>query len=68
MAAKKLTALAVEPRLLNIRAAAVYLSCTVWALRQLAWAKKLPHVRIGRRLLFDRTDLDKFVESRKVAA
>ncbi|MBI3671010.1 MAG: helix-turn-helix domain-containing protein [Acidobacteria bacterium] len=64
MPAKKIVIPTPEPRLLNIKAAALYLSCTVWALRQLVWAKDLPHVRIGRRLLFDRADLDKFVESK----
>jgi len=57
-----------EPRLLTIKQASVYLSCTVWALRELVWKRKIPNVRIGQRLLFDRADLDKFVESQKKAA
>jgi len=55
----------VAPRLLNVRAAAVYLGSTVWAVRNLGWAHEIPFVRIGRRILFDRADLDTFVERLK---
>ena len=58
----------VAPRLLTIQAAAIYLSCKVWFLRTLVWEKKIAHVRAGHTLLFDRQDLDKFVERQKVQA
>ena len=57
-----------EPRLLDIKAAARYLSSTVWKMRTLVWEKKLPHVRLGKRSLFDKFDLDKFVNSLKEVA
>ena len=57
-----------EPRLLDIKAAAHYLSTTVWKMRNLVWEKKLPHLRLGHKILFDRADLDKFVEELKSAA
>lgn len=57
-----------EPRLLNIKMAAVYLSTSVWHMRQLVWEKRLPEVRFGTKLMFDRKDLDQFVESLKEAA
>lgn len=58
----------VEPaRLLNIKMAAVYLSTSVWHMRQLVWTKKLPEVRFGTKLMFDRKDLDQFVDDVKAA-
>ena len=56
------------PRLLTLKAAAAYLSCSLWAMREFQWGQTIPHIRIGRRVLFDRRDLDSFVESRKGAA
>lgn len=54
------------PRLLTIKDAAHYLSCSVWALRQLEWAGELPSVRnLGKRILFDVADLNKLVEKKK---
>jgi len=57
-----------QPRLLDIRAAATYLSSTIWQMRTLVWEKKIPHVRLGKRILFDRADLDRFVDSLKEVA
>ena len=57
-----------EARLLNVEQAAKYLGTTRWCMRSLAWEKKLPTVRLGKRLLFDVRDLDKFVDERKRAA
>lgn len=54
-----------EPKLLTVQAAARYLSATPWFVRTLAWERAVPFVKLGKRLLFDRADLDKFVESRK---
>jgi excisionase family DNA binding protein len=60
---------AITPRLLNIRDASKYLSCSVWILRQLEWSGKLPAVRnLGRKLLFDKSDLDRLVELAKAGA
>jgi excisionase family DNA binding protein len=57
---------AITPRLLNIKHAAQYLSCAVWQLRHLEWAGEIPSVRnLGRRILFDRADLDRLVEQKK---
>lgn len=57
---------AITPRLLNIHQAAKYLGCPVWTLRDLEWRGELRGVRnLGRRLLFDRADLDRLVEQRK---
>ena len=58
----------VEPRLLTVSAAAAYLSCAVWAVRVLLWKKEIPFIRLGKRFLIDRADLDDFVERRKESA
>lgn len=61
----------VQPRLLNIHAAAAYLSVSTWTIRSFVargqlGTVKLPSVRYkgesNRRLLFDRVELDKFIE------
>jgi len=56
---------AVSPRLLTVPQAASYLSASVWAVRSLAWSKEVPCVRIGRRVLFDLRDLDRYIERAK---
>lgn len=56
---------AIAPRLLTIKQAAEYLNATVWFVRTLAWDKKVPYVKWGHRVAFDRADLDRFVEARK---
>ena len=59
-----------EARLLNVSEAARYLGVRVWTLRSLTWNKVLTPVQVGasRRLLYDRSDLDAFVEKQKRAA
>jgi len=58
-----------SPRLLTVQQAAAYLSVTVWYVRdQFIRGKRVPHVKLGRRHLFDRKDLDAFVESVKKEA
>jgi excisionase family DNA binding protein len=52
------------PRLLTIKHAAAYCSCAVWAIRQAIWSKELPACMIGRRLLIDRGELDRFIDAR----
>lgn len=65
---KPVTAAPVTPRLLNVRAAAEYLGATIWFVRTVAWGKKIPSVTFGNRLLFDRADLDAFIERSKLGA
>jgi excisionase family DNA binding protein len=59
---------AFAPRLLRVKEAAAYLGATVWFLRSLAWSRTVPHVVFGKRILFDRADLDNYVESQKKVA
>lgn len=58
----KVTTPQVEPRLLDIPGAARYLSTTVWQVRQLVWDKRLPGIRLGKKIVFDRAALDQFVD------
>ncbi len=53
------------PRLLTIPQTAVYLSCAVWAVRSLLWARQVPYLKIGRRFLIDPKDLEKFIAASK---
>jgi len=60
--------LTAPPLLVNIRAAAQMLSSTVWSVRELLWAKKIPHVKIGRRFLIAPADLEAYVARLKAGA
>ena len=61
-------------RLLDVAGAARYLSVSVWCVKDLLRAGRLPRVRLPlagdrgvRRLLVDRADLDRLIESSKEA-
>lgn len=54
-----------EQRWLSVQAAAQYLSVTVFTVRDAAWRGELAYIKAGKRWVFDRLDLDKFMESRK---
>ena len=52
-------------RLLPLPEAAAYLGLSPWTVRELQWKGKLPRVDLGRKLLFDRVDLDDLIERQK---
>jgi excisionase family DNA binding protein len=54
----------VVPRLFTIKQAAQYLSCAVWQVRTLCWAKEIPHIKLGKKFLIDKDDLDSFIDRR----
>jgi excisionase family DNA binding protein len=54
--------------MLVVRLAAMYLGIGPWAIRKLHWDGTVRGVMIGRRLLFDKNDLDKYVDALKGAA
>jgi excisionase family DNA binding protein len=54
------------PRLLSQQAAAAYLGISYWTLRDLTFRGEVPHVKIGRRILVDRLDLDAYLDRAKI--
>jgi excisionase family DNA binding protein len=52
-------------RLLTLEEAAAYLALSPWSVRDLQWKGKLPRVALSRKLLFDRADLDRLIETEK---
>ncbi len=51
----------IAPHLLTIKAAAAYLSVAVWAVRTLIWEKQIRSLRIGRRIVIPRDELDAYI-------
>lgn len=63
------TAVEIIPlRYLTIPNAAKYLATTVWDIRQLIAARKIPFSKLGKRFVLDVRDLDQYFESQKVKA
>jgi excisionase family DNA binding protein len=52
-------------RLYNIKEAGKYLGRSIWAVREMLYAGKLPFVRDGRRILLDINDMDRWIERNK---
>ncbi len=52
-------------RLLTVRQAAVYLGCSVWAVRDLIHRKQIHKIRLGKKHLLDRIELDRYIERAK---
>jgi excisionase family DNA binding protein len=50
---------------LSLPDAAKYMGCTVWFVKILIWSRQVPVVKSGKRFLFDRRDLDGFIDSQK---
>ena len=53
-------------RLYSIPEAADYLGRSVWSMREMVWAGKLPAVRDGRRIFVDLEDMKRWIERNKV--
>jgi excisionase family DNA binding protein len=52
-------------RLYSIKEAALYLGRSVWAVREMIWAGKIPFIKDGRRILLDINDMDIWIEGNK---
>ena len=57
-----------EPRVLSQQDAANYLGISYWTVRDLVFRHELPFVKIGRRILVDRLDLDAYLDRSKIQA
>ena len=57
---------AIEPRLFSQQEAAAYLGISYWTIRDLVFRKELSFVKIGRRILIDRQDLDAYLDRSKI--
>jgi excisionase family DNA binding protein len=55
-----------EQRLLSQQDAAAYLGISYWTVRDLVFRRELPFVKIGRRILVDRVDLDAYLDRSKI--
>ncbi len=55
-----------ERRLLSQQDAACYLGISYWTIRDLVFRRELPFVKIGRRILVDRVDLDAYLDRSKI--
>lgn len=53
-------------RLFTLKEAAHYLGRTLWGMRELVWAGKIPVVRDGRKMFIDILDLEAWVARNKM--
>ena len=54
-----------EPRLVSQKEAASYLGVSYWTLRDLLFRGDIPHIRVKRRILVDRLDLEAYIQKNK---
>src|ERR1700690_591724 len=55
----------IQPALLSVKDAAVYLGRSEQSIQHLIFSHELPVVRVGRRVHLDRRDLDAWIEKNK---
>ena len=53
-------------RLYSIKELVALIGVTEWFWRSQIWDGKLPFVRVGRKMLIDSRDLEKFIEDNKM--
>jgi excisionase family DNA binding protein len=56
---------ALRKRLYSIKDASVYLGRSVWAVREMLWAGKIPYIKDGKRILLDIQDMDTWIQRNK---
>lgn len=54
-----------QKRLYSIKEASLYLGVSPWAVRELIWKGSIGQIKIGRRVLIDVQDIDRFIETSK---
>ena len=55
----------INKRLYSIKEASIYLGRSIWAVREMLWAGKLPYVKDGRRILLDINDMESWIDKNK---
>lgn len=58
----------VQPKYMNYEQTSVYLNLSTTTLRRYVMEKLIPHHKVGGRVLFSPSDIDAWMEERKVAA
>ena len=61
----RLASPSIQPALLTVKEAALYLGRSVQSLQHLIFDKELPVVRVGRRVHLHKRDLDAWIERNK---
>lgn len=56
------------PGLLTISEVAELLKLSVWTVRRLQRQRKIPFVKVGRSIRFTRSDLEAYVDKRRISA
>jgi excisionase family DNA binding protein len=57
-----------ETTLMTVKEASQFLSISVSTLYGWAWQRRIPFVKVGRALRFDRIDLQKFLQAHRFEA
>jgi excisionase family DNA binding protein len=52
-------------RLYTLKEASVYLGRTLWGMREMVWAGRIPVVRDGKKIFIDIHDLEMFISRHK---
>lgn len=68
MQAQRITNPRVQQRLYSIKDASTYLGRSVWAVREMLWAGKMPHIKDGRRIQVDINDMDAWIDKSKIVS
>jgi len=55
-----------DDRLLSKKQAAEYLNISIGTLEKLMREKELPYIKLERKVLFRKSDIDKFLEDRTI--
>jgi excisionase family DNA binding protein len=61
----RMTPVVIQPALLDVKQAAIYLGRSEQAVQHLIFNKELPVVRVGRRVHMHRSDLDAWIKKNK---
>jgi excisionase family DNA binding protein len=56
----------IPKRLYSIKEGAFYLGRSVWAVREMLWAGKMPYVKDGQRILIDIQDMNEWIDRNKI--